>query len=385
MVAPEPVLELQPGRPVVVRAGPHDVLVSIDEAIALRLDAEGRWCSLREGATLYRRTVDGRVVAGTTAPVDLDRPEALHQRVVRLAARLRRLVEDRAAPLLMTASDLGPQTLAARLADAERWTPARFAAERARFDRVHPEPVRIVPPDRYQDVVVLPAVGCPWERCTFCAFYQGRRFRVLGEREFADHLAGVVALFGRALGLRTGAFLGSANALALDQQRLLSALRSVSGAVRELPRGVAAFWDPDRSPPRDRVAWEALREAGLSIVYAGLETGLGELRAAIGKPSDPARFVAATQAPRAAGLRLGVTVLVGVGEGPVAHEHHDATVEAVGAMRLGPDDLVYVSPLQGSRPEPELAAEATRLQAALRRATAARVAPYRMELFRYYA
>ena len=137
-----------------------------------------------------------------------------------------------------------------RLEWVQAWTDRRWTEWSAQFEAAYPEPVVILPPDRYQDLVIQPALGCPHGECSFCAFYRDRAFRILSDPEFERHLEGIQTLLGSAIGLRDGIFLGSANALAIPQPTLIDRLRSVAKQLGPRKRQVAAFWDPDHSPTR---------------------------------------------------------------------------------------------------------------------------------------
>jgi radical SAM superfamily enzyme YgiQ (UPF0313 family) len=193
---------------------------------------------------------------------------------------------------------------------------------------------------------------------------------------FDAHLAAVVAFHGRGLTAFDGVFLGAASATSLGDPLLLDRLARVHGALGSRRRGVAAFGDPDRSPPRDARAWERLREAGLRDVTVGLETGLPALRASVGKRADLEAFVTAVRSMREGGLRVAVTVLAGLGGAEGAAEHERATADAIGSMGLSAADLVYLSPLEGSMPAPALAAATEALRTAIGARTEARLAPY---------
>lgn len=271
------------------------------------------------------------------------------------------------------------------LARAARFDGAESRREAARFGAAYPEPVEILPPDRYRDIVLKPAIGCPNAGCSFCAFYAGRRFRPLKSSEFGAHLDAVEALFGPLLAGRKGVFLGSASAASLADTRLLDVLAQIGERWGSLARGVATFLDPDHAPRRTEADWRALADAGLTRVVSGLETGLPELRQELGKSPDLDAFIAPIRAQRAAGLPVGLTVLAGVGDEAEQEPHVRETARVIEQMALGPDDLVYVSPVADSMPEDALERATRALIQALREHTEAPVAPYAMHRFGYFA
>lgn len=362
---------------------PHDLVMGLGSGLALRLDAEGRWCFCRLGPGFYRRAMDGSVIhrCGETAiAFDPAPARRLHEEVLGWIRFIAKGIEERSLRLYDE-----PPGLRQRLREALEWTPGRYAAQARCFRAAYPESVSILPPDRYRDVVLLPAVGCPWGRCPFCTFYANRPFRILSRAEFEKHVESVLRLFGRALGARTGVFLGSASALSLPQARLLEILEIVARRIGPRPRGVAAFHDPDHSPGRTLRDYEALRALSLAHMTVGLETGDASLRVALGKSGSLTRVTRALTEAKAAGLRVAITVLVGPGGAEAADRHRIATCRYVGTLGLEEKDLVYLSPLEGGLPRGGLQYEVARFTGELAAVTRAQVAPYRMELFRYYA
>jgi len=371
-----------------VRLGPGDLAVEIPEGGSLRVDAEGRWGSFRPAGALHRRTLDGKVLvhAGpelrllTTADA-----ASVHRAAIAFAADLAARVARDDLVLDLHGFDATESALLDRLGAAGRWTVARYHDEARRFAEAYPEPVFILPPDRYQDVVVLPAVGCPHGRCRFCAFYRERGFRILEPDAFEAHVEAVRRFFGRALPARNGVFLGSASALSIPQAALERVLAVVRREVGEPARGLAAFEDPDHAPRRDAADYGALRSAGLRTITVGLESGLPALRAELGKRPELDRVLAAVATQKRAGLASGVTVLIGAGGRAAARDHLEATTATIGEMPLEASDMVYLSPLAESLSEGELAQEYRRFRARLAEVTRAKIVPYRIERYHYFA
>jgi hypothetical protein len=377
-----------------VRAGDGFVKVEAEPDRALRVDDAGRWITARFGSTTLRRKVDGGVFvarAGTGASVavgeDAPADGPWHPRVAALAADLRGDLAAAVAgayPLEAIPEDAVSRADAA-LARAAALGSDDYVALGRRFAEVYAEPVPILPPDRYKDLVVLPAVGCPHGVCTFCAWYQDARFRAFSDDDLRAHLDGLEELFGAGLRARDGLFLGSASGLSVADARLLRLIDLVVDRFGRPPRGIAAFLDPHHAPRRDPAAWGRLADRGLVRAVVGLETGDPALRQRLGKSPDLAPLRDAVAAMRAGGVGAGITVLAGAVRPEDVPTHHAATVAFLAGLELDQRDLVYVSPLDDA-PDPAAAArEATALTRALRDATGAKVSPYRVDLYRYFA
>lgn len=375
--------------PISARVGPVDSAIELEGGTALRVDGTGRWLSSRFAGRFFRRTLDGRVVTypePRAAPVDLERPELLHRSVRILATELAQAARNpkRTIPLSGVVADRN--LLVEMLQRAATWTADGYEELRRRFWQAYDEPPEILPPDRYLDAVVLPATGCPNAGCTFCAFYRGRRLQPKTREAFRAHLEAVVELFGPALALRTGIFLGSASALSLSQRRLLEVIDDTRNKLGERTRGMAGFWDVDHSPQRTTAEWNELVATGLRGVYVGLESGCASLRAEVGKSGDLDTVARKLRGARAAaGLRLGLIVLAGLGGAARANEHITHTAQLIGQLGLSSSDIVYVSPLAETMGDAELEANTSELRLTIAASTPAQVASYAMHAFRYYA
>ncbi len=355
---------------------------------SIRLDAEGRWCSYRRGPVLHRRSLDDDVVVRSGSGVrSVDRSvrgrilEEIESHLRDVRARIQ------ADPGIVSLhGERGTvRDVLDRVERGLTWPAPAYAADRRLFHDAYPEPIGVLPPDRYRDVVVLPAFGCPHGRCYFCTLFPRGGFRVLESAAFERHLERVVELFGDSLATRDGVFLGSASALSLSRSRLMAVLGRVRDVLGRRRRGVAAFHDPDHAPRRAAGDFEALRRAGLRHVTVGLETGLPPLREALGKSGDVEGVIRAVVAQREGGLRSAVTLLVGAGGVGARDLHLRESAAAIAAMSLNADDRVFVSPLEGSLSPMQMGREIDRFRARLGEVTPATVAPYRLERFRYYA
>jgi len=321
---------VNPTWPRVVERADATVLWS-DPATVATFDLEGRPVSWWREGRLCKRSLASEV----------------HERVRAAGRRVRRrLPEDEARRefeglLRDVRRAVRPDTAVDRLETVLRWTAEGWMAERDRFRRAY-RPVAILPPDAYLAIVVQLTTGCTWNRCTFCEFYQDRRFAALDRLALAAHLDAVAALLGRGAALRRSLFLADGNALALSDARLI---RALSAARERFPgRPVAGFADVLTGARRSPAAWAALSRAGLRRIHVGVESGHDPLLAWMDKPQDAAAAVAFVRDVKDAGLEVAPIVLAGAGGARWAEAHVRDTVAAIAALPLRAGDRVYVSP-----------------------------------------
>ncbi|MBF0286678.1 MAG: radical SAM protein [SAR324 cluster bacterium] len=365
----------------------HSLKLKWSEGRIIRLDAEGRWGSFRDDENFYRRTMAGEVVLRQGrgyADCSSEQAEDLHQKILHFLKKVGGAADNPSFPITFYGEQGKHSIFMERVQQALQWTSERYAEEMTRFQNAYPETIEILPPDRYQDLVLLPALGCPNNQCTFCAFYQGQRFRVLNKEAFVEHITRVKALFGKALNGKKGLFLGAASALSMPQKKILECLQMVNDVFGKFPHGIAAFHDADHSPQRKPEDYDALADKGLGHVTIGLETGDPELRKSFHKSADISHLLKVVRDQKSAGIRCAITVLIGVGAQKI-EVHQTATTQVVEAMQLDKNDLVYLSPLEGTSGAADSDAEMELFRQSLSLVTAAQISPYLITKFRYFA
>jgi hypothetical protein len=335
----------------IISLKPHSIAVSVDESTVVSWDRGGRLYSLFRDDVTWRRGLSGHVLETRRAG----------------RARDRRLltggdaddVVDAAAVVARTTQELmagpswhwtGPvdavvaQEARALLALASRFDAASAHADVRRF-RVVYSPVGMLPPDQYLSLVVQATEGCSFNSCTFCDLYQ-EGYRVKTPEEFSQHVLGVLAYLGASVSLRSrGIFLGAANALAVPMARLLPMFETLLDEVDAARRGVYAFVDGFTGAKKSLAEYRLLHHLGLRRVYVGLESGHGPLLSFVRKPGTAAEATDTVSTLKAAGVGVGVIVMVGLGGERFAGGHERDTVATLNAMGLGAGDLLYFSDL----------------------------------------
>ncbi|WP_299732675.1 radical SAM protein [uncultured Endozoicomonas sp.] len=335
--------------------------------MSARINGQGYWCSFRIRDAFYRRCMDGSVVEGASAqPVSEQCSGTVHQAFQSWIDAIpchNKTIEVSQGLNLENYKEIG-----------------------SLYRSVYPEDVTILPPDRYGDIVIMPAIGCPNRQCTFCAFYKDKPYKVLKEDMIEQHLTAVKQLYGAKVLSSPGVFLGSANAMALSQRRLMFCLELIKERLGSFNREVATFADPDFSARRSEQNWVELREAGLRHVVVGLETGWKVLRAKLGKSGDLSKCIAFIKGARSAGIGIGLTILTGAASGESREENIKQTIMMINKLALSNKDIIYLSPLSKNENVGIEAIEEQRLiKERLDGMTEAKVVPYQMQRFRYFA
>lgn len=209
------------------------------------------------------------------------------------------------------------------------------------------------PPSEANSILLQVTTGCSHNKCAFCGMYKGGRFNIkddatiMADIDFAAHHCR----------RQNRLFLCDGDALILPQKRLVPILT----AIREkLPWvGRIGTYANTKSIRRKTVEeLKELRELGLKIAYMGLESGDDEVLEAINKGSDSARMIDMGKKIRSAGIKLSITVILGIAGIEKSHRHAEQSgrvlteidPEYVGALSLmlTPNTELYREYEQGS-------------------------------------
>lgn len=172
-------------------------------------------------------------------------------------------------------------------------------------------------------------IGCSHNQCTFCGMYKDRKYRVRSLAEINEdiHMAKV------RYGDLEKVFLCDGDAVAIETDTLLVILDTLYQTFPSL-RHVGAYVGPQSTLAKTMSELAALRAAGLTKAYLGVESGDDRVLAEIKKGVTAARMLEAGQNLVNADINLSSMVLLGIaGKGQRAAEHAIATAEITNKMK----------------------------------------------------
>lgn len=218
---------------------------------------------------------------------------------------------------------------------------------------IRPEIYR--PPSEADSYYLPLTAGCSNHSCIFCRYFgykvQFRDFEEIKMEIDAMHLyrtrgikipgmdEAVYYFLQRWDGRRI--FLQDGDALIFPFARLLDIMRYLNEKFPDLER-IGSYTDPSGTLLKSVDEFHALKKLKLGIVYLGVESGDEELLKKIGKNVGYDQMVAAGRRIKEAGIKLSVTVLLGLGgkEGSMKHAVETARIisdidpEYCGALTL---------------------------------------------------
>lgn len=186
------------------------------------------------------------------------------------------------------------------------------------------------PPCEAGSLIIQVALGCPHNACTFCAMYKMKKYRVREVEEVKADLRKARLMYSRVPSI----FLADGNTIAMNSDKLAGIIAFARDLFPEAER-VSSYGGARFLKGKPPEALARLKEAGLDIIYLGLETGDDEILRRINKGVTSDDMVEAARRVKQAGIQLSAYVLLGIG-GMERWEQHGLNT-ALTLNRMQPD------------------------------------------------
>jgi radical SAM superfamily enzyme YgiQ (UPF0313 family) len=192
---------------------------------------------------------------------------------------------------------------------------------------MHYEGMVIRPPSEANSILLQVTLGCSHNKCTFCGTYRGKRFNIKKD----DVIFGDIEFARQHCRRQNRLFLCDGDALILPMKRLVPILERIRDRLPWVERvGVYANTKSIRMKTDEELAM--LHNLGLKIAYMGLESGDNKVLEAIRKGADADKMIFMGKKLKRAGIKISVTVLLGLAGRKGSLDHARETGRVLTAM-----------------------------------------------------
>lgn len=193
---------------------------------------------------------------------------------------------------------------------------------------MHYEEPLFRPPCEANSLIVQVTLGCPHNKCAFCGMYKMKKYRVRDPEEVKADLRRARLLY-RHVG---SIFLADGNTMAMNSGKLEDIIKYARRLFPEVQR-ISSYAGARFLKGKSVEALRRLKEAGLDIVYLGLESGDDEILEMMNKGVDSEGMIEAARRIKGAGIALSVYILMGLGGEVLWRQHAENTARVLNAMR----------------------------------------------------
>ena len=208
---------------------------------------------------------------------------------------------------------------------------------------MHYEGNIIRPPSEANSILIQVTVGCSRNKCTFCGTYLGERFRIKPDSIIWQDIEFAARYCRR----QRRVFLCDGDALIIPQKRLLKILQAIKSKLPWVTR-VGAYANAKSLKMKTLEELKTLKAQGLGIVYMGLESGDDVTLKKINKGATSPNMIDMGKKAKVAGMKLSVTVLLGIAGRKRSQVHAEETGRVLSA--IDPDYIGALSlmPIPGT-------------------------------------
>ncbi|MBN1391132.1 MAG: radical SAM protein [Candidatus Thermoplasmatota archaeon] len=183
------------------------------------------------------------------------------------------------------------------------------------------------PPSEARSLILQATIGCSWNRCTFCTAFAEKQFRTRSLKEIRGDVEKVFHYYRDIDRI----FLADGNSLCMDTDELVSIIEFLYSRFRNLQR-VNLYGGPQDIMRKTPGELARLKQAGLEMVYFGLESGSAEVLKRVKKGATPDMMIDSARRIKEAGLKLSSIFILGLGGQELSEEHAVETARVLSAQ-----------------------------------------------------
>jgi radical SAM superfamily enzyme YgiQ (UPF0313 family) len=215
-------------------------------------------------------------------------------------------------------------------------------------------PIR--PPSEAHSLLIRVTRNCPWNRCEFCGVYTGRKFELRSVDDIKEDILRAAVFHSQRGSLIKTAFLQDANSMIMRTRELVEVIRFLKEVFPTIER-ITSYGRSHTLARRSVEELKELKEAGLSRIHVGLETGYGDLLSYVKKGCTPEQHVVAGCKVKEVGISLSEYVILGLGGKKWWRQHAVETARVLNqinpdfirirTMNVRPDTPLYEKMVHG--------------------------------------
>ena len=173
------------------------------------------------------------------------------------------------------------------------------------------------PPSEAESLLIQATIGCPHNKCTFCGMYQRKQFRIRSVADIKEDLLMARDHYGNKV---QSIFFPDGNTILMKTDQLIEILNYAREMFPYLMR-MTVYGSAKFLKLKTLKEFRLLKEAGLSRIHSGMESGDDEILRRIKKGFTAAEMIDNGLKVREAGIELSEYILIGIGGRDRTQEH----------------------------------------------------------------
>lgn len=202
------------------------------------------------------------------------------------------------------------------------------------------------PPGEWRSYLLQCTIGCSHNKCTFCAMYKEKQFRIRPLEEILEDIDMARDYYGPGV---ERVFLMDGDAIVMKTDQLLKILEKLYHNFPNLQK-VTTYAGPKSTLSKSMTELKELRAAGLTRAYLGVESGSDAVLAAINKGCTANQMLKAGQNLVEAGIDLWAILILGLtGQDGDWEEHVLSSAKIINDMKPRHLSAMTFAPAKGTQ------------------------------------
>ncbi|MCI8342238.1 MAG: radical SAM protein [Firmicutes bacterium] len=186
------------------------------------------------------------------------------------------------------------------------------------------------PPSEAGSLIIQLTIGCARNKCTFCAMFKDKKFRIRSLDEVVEDL-NMARIYYRDIQIER-VFLADGDALIVKTKDLLYILSKIKEIFPEVKR-ISAYGAPADVIMKTDEELKTLKEAGLDMIYMGAESGDDVVLEEVKKGATSSDIIEAGQKLKKAKMVVSITLISGLGGKARLEEHAINSAKVISAIK----------------------------------------------------
>lgn len=183
------------------------------------------------------------------------------------------------------------------------------------------------PPSEADSLILQVTIGCSHNKCVFCEMYGSKTFRTRSLDDIEKDIVEAKKIWKKPQKI----FLADGDSFVLSPSKLIDLCDLVYKHFPYKPR-ISAYASPQNILVKTEKDLKKTREAGISLLYYGLESGNDFILKKISKDANSLEMQESLLAAKYAGFDLSVTWILGLGGKKYSNEHVNDTAKLLGIV-----------------------------------------------------
>ncbi len=172
------------------------------------------------------------------------------------------------------------------------------------------------PPSEARSLIIQVTEGCSHNKCRFCYMYKCKQFRLKSEEEIKEHINQLKVYYRDPERI----FLADGNVLCIKTEKLIELLKYIKNEFPMVQR-ISSYSGPMDLIRKTEDELRSIREAGLDMLYMGVESGSDKVLSMMQKGVNQQQMIEAGQKAVRAGFRFSCMIISGLGGTTLLEEH----------------------------------------------------------------